>query len=575
MSLSSILNTTSAALSNVDFQISVSNANIANASDTSYSRKVANVTSLSSTLLLTSSTTTRVANSFLTNTVVSTGADAARDQAVNDILQNYDNALGSTTDGNDISSQLTALQTALTNIAGQGSDASSKGQLISAASTLAAGVRDLSSTIQSLRTSANSEISDTVSDINTQTSQIDTLNHQIVAMQAQGQDVSNLEDQRDAALQTLSQDIGVTYYVTPQNTMQVFTSQGDLLVGDNAMPLSYSSSSSLSPGASYPSGISGIMLAGKDITTSITSGKIDGLINLRDQILPGEQAKLDTLSQGLISAVNTVTNAGTAYPPPTSLTGATQVSAADAITGSGNLTVTLTNSTGVVQSTQSIDLSSVSSVQDVLDQLNAIPGLSAQINAQGQLAISSTNGDGVALSGGTLTGPAATSGAGVSSYFGLNNLFTGTGASDIAVNSALIGNSSLLPTAQLNTSATAGQVAVASGDTSNVDALTNALSGLQTFPAAGGFAAQTTSLSSYATAFVSSAANLISNASTTSQTSQATFTAAQGRLQNLTNVNTNEELANLQTLEQQYQANAQMISTVRTMFSTLLQMMQG
>src|ERR1700756_2093997 len=132
MSLSSILNTTSAALSNVDFQISVSNANIANASNTSYSRKVADVTSLSSTLLLTSSTTTRVANTFLTNTVVQTGADSARDQAVNDILQNYDSALGSTTDGNDISSQLTALQTALTNISGQGSDASSKGQLISA-----------------------------------------------------------------------------------------------------------------------------------------------------------------------------------------------------------------------------------------------------------------------------------------------------------------------------------------------------------------------------------------------------------------------------------------------------------
>ena len=93
--------------------------------------------------------------------------------------------------------------------------------------------------------------------------------------------------------------------------------------------------------------------------------------------------------------------------------------------------------------------------------------------------------------------------------------------------------------------------------------------------AAGSFPAQTTSLQSYAAAFVSSAANLISTASATSQTSEATFTAAQTRLQNLTTVNTNEELANLQTLEQQYQANAQMISTVRTMFSALMQMMQA
>ena len=192
MSLSSILNTASAALSNVDFQISVGNANIANASNTGYTRKIADVTSLSATLLLTSSSTSRVTNTFLTNTVLSTSADAQRDQAINTILQNYDQALGSTTNGDDVSSELTKLQTALTNISGQGADASSKGQFVSAASTLASGIRSLSSTIQSLRTDANSQISDTVADINTQTAQIATLNQQIVAAQSQGQDVSNL-----------------------------------------------------------------------------------------------------------------------------------------------------------------------------------------------------------------------------------------------------------------------------------------------------------------------------------------------------------------------------------------------
>ena len=576
MSLSSILNTASAALSNVDFQISVGNANIANASNTGYTRKIADVTSLSATLLLTSSSTSRVTNTFLTNTVLSTSADAQRDQAINTILQNYDQALGSTTNGDDVSSELTKLQTALTNISGQGADASSKGQFVSAASTLASGIRSLSSTIQSLRTDANSQISDTVADINTQTAQIATLNQQIVAAQSQGQDVSNLEDQRDTALQSLSADVGVSYYITPQNTMQVFTGSGDLLVGDSAMPLSYTSSSALSSGATYPGSINGIMLAGKDITPTINTGKLAGLITLRDTTLPSEQAKLDSLSQGLIAAANTASNAGSAFPPPSTLTGSNTVAAGDPITGSGALTVTLTDATGKATSTQTIDLSGVATVQDVVDKLNAIPNVTAQIDAQGRLSISTANGNGVALAGGALqaagsTGPAAS----VSAYFGLNNLFTGTGAGDIAVNPALVNNPSLLPTATLDTTAGIGQVAVASGDTTNVDALSKALTGQQSFAAAGSFPAQTTSLQSYAAAFVSSAANLISNASATSQTSEATFTAAQTRLQNLTTVNTNEELANLQTLEQQYQANAQMISTVRTMFSALMQMMQA
>jgi flagellar hook-associated protein 1 FlgK len=51
------------------------------------------------------------------------------------------------------------------------------------------------------------------------------------------------------------------------------------------------------------------------------------------------------------------------------------------------------------------------------------------------------------------------------------------------------------------------------------------------------------------------------------------FSTAQSRMQNLTNVNTDEELAQLTSLEQQYQANAQMITTVRALFSALMQMM--
>jgi flagellar hook-associated protein 1 FlgK len=51
------------------------------------------------------------------------------------------------------------------------------------------------------------------------------------------------------------------------------------------------------------------------------------------------------------------------------------------------------------------------------------------------------------------------------------------------------------------------------------------------------------------------------------------FGAAQSRLQNFSNVNTDEELAQLTALEQQYQANAQMITTARALFDALQKMM--
>jgi flagellar hook-associated protein 1 FlgK len=573
MSLSGILNTAAAGIDATDYKIAVSNANLVNAGDTTYSRKVANVPIVAPNTPLSNATVTRVADAYLTRTTAQTSADASRDQAINDVMQSYDAALGDTSDGNDVSSRLTALQSAITNLTAQGADASSKSQVVSAASQLAITVRGLSSTIQSLRSQADQDIGSTVDEINNATAQIDSLNRQIVAAQSSGGDTADLEDQRDAALQTLSSDIGVTYYVGPDDRMQVFTTSGDLLVGSQANPISYTTTTTLSAQATYPGAISGITLGGKDITTDLTTGKLAGLVTLRDQTLPSEQSKLDALSQGLISAANAASNAGTAYPPPSSLTGTRTVSASDVFSATGTLRVAVTDSSGTVTATQDIDLSGISTVQDLANALSAVPGLTAQVDSQGHLALSTASGQGVALAdiGVQVTG----GGTSVSGYFGLNDLFTGTGAGDIALNSAIASDPNRLPTATLSTASglAAGQIGVASGDTSNADALSQALNAQQSFPAAGDFAAQTTSLTSYAASFVSSAAQLVSDSSAKASASEATFTAAQTRLQNTTNVNTDEELANLSNLEQQYQANAQMIATVRTLFSALMTMM--
>jgi flagellar hook-associated protein 1 FlgK len=573
MPLSAILNTAMAGLNVSDYKIATANANVANAGDTNYSRKIATVAPLSTDVLLSSGSVTRVADAYLTRAVTTSSADASRDQAISDALQSYDSALGDTSQGDDVASRLNALETALTNLDAQGADASSRGSVVSAASQLASGLRDLSGTIQSLRNQANAGIGSTVTEINSAASQIDALNRQIVATQSSGGDVADLEDQRDAALQTLSADLGVTYYVTPDNRMQVFTSSGDVLVGAQAVPLSYTTSSSLAASAAYPGQISGIVLAGQDITSQLNAGKLAGLVSLRDQILPDEQSKLDSLSQGLIAAANTASNAGTAYPPPSSLTGATVVAPGDAFSATGTLRVAVTDSTGVVQSVQDIDLSGLSTVQDVVSALNGVPGLSAQINAQGQLTLSTASGQGVALA--DIGASVQPNGQGVSAYFGLNNLFNGTSASDIAINAQVANDPTKLPTAALSTASglAAGAIGVASADTTAADALSAALTKPRSFAAAGGFSAQTTSLQSYVTAFVSSAAQKIAGASDAASSSQATFQAAQTRLDNTTNVNVDEELANLQSLEQQYQANAQMIATVRTLFTALMTMM--
>lgn len=576
MSLSVILNTAAAALSNTEFKIAVTNTNVANASDTSYSRKVVSSDAISATAALTNSTTTRVADAYLTKLTVSSAAASARDQAISSALTTYDAALGSVDGGDDLSSRLQDFQTTLANLSTSGADSASKAKAVAAATTLAGTIQALSSTVQSLRTQANGDIASTVQEINASTSTIATLNRQIVATQASGGDTTDLEDQRDAALQTLAGDIGVSYFVDADNRMQVYTSSGDLLVGEQASALSYTAASTLSGSATYPDQIPGIMLGGRDITTSVASGKLGGLITLRDDTLVQEQAKLDALSSALISAANGVTNSGSAYPPPSSLQGVATVDPSAALSGSGSLRVAVTDAGGAVVSSTDLDLASYATVGDLVTALNGVSGLSAQLDSQGRLQIQTTDSSqGVALA--DLGAGVGSSGSGVSAFFGLNDLFTGSSAADIAVNPAIADAPDRLPTGALSTASTlgVGDIAVASGDTTVSDGLSAAFTASRTFTAAGDLPTSSTSLQSYATDLVSSAANVISSASDAADASSAVFAAAQSRLQNFSNVNTNEELAQLTALQQQYEANAQMITTVRTIFQALVTMMQA
>jgi flagellar hook-associated protein 1 FlgK len=574
MSLSSILTTASAALTNAEYQIALTNQNVANASDTSYSTKTAQLATVTDTLAVSSATTTRAADTFLSQAVNSAATASGYDAAISSSLQSYDAALGTVGSGNDLSSLLTGLQSALTGLSASPSSAAAKASVISSAGQLAQAVSGLSSTIQSLRTQANTDIGSTVTEVNASLDQIAALNSQISSGAAQGADVTNLEDQRDAALQTISGDIGITYYTNANNQVQIYTTAGQALLGDTVHHLSYTDSSSLGAQSTYPASISGIMLDGADITTSITTGKLGGLIQLRDTTLVGEQQKLDTFATALVSQANTASNAATAFPPPAQLTGDKTVAATDPFSASGTLRVAVVSSSGAVTATQDLNLSSYSTVSDFMAGLNGVPGVSASINASGQLVIAATgSGTGVALADmGAAVGP---SGVGVSDYFGLNDIFTGSDSTDIAVNSTLSANPSALPTAALSTAAglAVGAAALSSADTTLADSLRSALTANIAFPGAGSLSAQTTSLQAFAATVVSDAASVVSSASSRADSSSALLSAATTRLQNLTTVNTDQEMALLTNYQQQYQANAQLISAERTLFSTLLTMM--
>jgi flagellar hook-associated protein 1 len=185
------------------------------------------------------------------------------------------------------------------------------------------------------------------------------------------------------------------------------------------------------------------------------------------------------------------------------------------------------------------------------------------------------SGDGVSIN--EMTSSVGSSSEGFSDYFGLNDLLTGTSASNIAVRSDLLSGSAALPTSTLSSSSTltTGSSVLSSGSQTVVNNLYSALTGSTSFAAAGGLAATTGTFANYAASIVSYAATQASTASsnyTAKETAQSTYSSS---LSSESGVNLDQESARLSSLQNEYSAASELITTIEQMFSSLISAMQA
>lgn len=561
MSLTGALANASAALTTSQYQVALSTTNVANADTDGYTTKTYSATSQTSVLALSTGELSRVTDAYLQKSLIVSSASAGYAETVDSYMSRYDTLLGDTSSDGDIASLTSALVTDITNLA-SGTGDTDAAAVVSAASELADGLRALSSGIQDLRTDADAAIATTVDEINTLLQEIDSLNDQIVAGQG---DVTSLQDARDTALQSLSGFISVTSYTDSSGRLNLYTG-GQMLVGTTVSTLSFTASGTVSADSTYPDSLSGISINGRDVTSSLTGGELGALIALRDEILPAEQDALDSLATTLISALNTAASTGAASTPG-SLTSTTAVTASTPLSLTGTLDVVQTTTAGVATAIDEIDLSSITTVGELVDALNGVSGITASIT-DGKLTISSSSGGVVLDSSAALTD----TGESLSDWMGFNHIFSGDSAANIRVTSALAADPSLLATSSLDTSAAVGQTAVASGGVGGATALLDALNEDRDFGASGNLSARNRSLADYATDILSSAATTISTASSTATSATALRDGYANSLSNATGVNLDEQTALVSLYQQQYEISAQLMSAIQDMYDALISM---
>ncbi|SME96917.1 flagellar hook-associated protein 1 FlgK [Tistlia consotensis] len=568
-SLGSATSAAFSALQAASYGMKVTSANVANASVEGYTAKTAALSTQVTDGLATGVTATTGGagvDAALVRSIASASAAAGASAVASTALDGLVDLLGSASDSNDLASLISDLGTAASDLQLYPESQSSKASFLSAADALAERLNALSDGVQQARADADQGIEDGVDQANALLEKIDGYNRQIAEKTAQGESTDDLEDLRRSALVELSGVMDVTYFTNSSNELQIYTGSGTALLTSTVHELSYSAAGSVTSATSF----GGITVDGKDITGEIDGGSIGGNIALRDETLPEVQAELDSLAQALGDTLNAVTNAGSAYPAPSSLTSSGTLGASDALSGSGTVRILLTDSDGTVDQVLDLDLSGLSTVQDLIDSVDAVEGLSASI-VDGKLVLSADDASqGVALV--ALDGTLGGDGDSLSGYFGFNDLFTGSDAQSIAVNADWLDDPSLLPTGTGSDSASlaAGDSALSSGDTTTVDAVLAQLDASLDFAAAGALGGVSESLSDYAADIVSQVALAASNADDRVTLDSTLLDSQQESFSNSYGVSLDEEALAMSAYQDAYSAASTLISTLQEMFQALL-----
>lgn len=305
MGLNSALSIAAGGLANINRQFALISQNVANAATPDYAVEVSNQQALTADgvgMGVQTGPATIQIDQALQTSVLRQNATVTGLQTTQTALQAIDSVLGTPGSGSDIGSLLGNLQDSFSTLLTDPGNQTQQSSVVSAATTLAQGINALSNTYATQRQGAQNDLESAVTTLNSTLATIGQLSNEIIALKPTNQSTADLENQRNAAVQTLSQLLPVKTVEQPNGDLSIFTSTGlTLPTRDGATPFSMASSST--PAGSYHpgGGIAGIMLGGTDVTNQMTGGQMGADITLRDTTLPTDQAELDEFAQGLSS----------------------------------------------------------------------------------------------------------------------------------------------------------------------------------------------------------------------------------------------------------------------------------
>jgi flagellar hook-associated protein 1 FlgK len=188
---------------------------------------------------------------------------------------------------------------AVNDLANTPTDTATRQALLGKATSLTSTYKSLASQFGQLDQQVNQQIAGTVTEINSYTKSIANLNAQIQKAYADGGVPNDLLDARDAVVQQLSADVGVSVVTQDDHSINVFIGNGQSLVtGTTSFDLS-------TAGNAYdPLRTEVVSPGGTVISSQIGSGALGAMIDFRSNVLDPARNQLGRAAIGLASVFN-------------------------------------------------------------------------------------------------------------------------------------------------------------------------------------------------------------------------------------------------------------------------------
>ena len=309
MGLDDALSAATSGLANVGLQFAVLSQNVTNASTPDYAAEVTTQTSLDAGgegYGVQTGPATRTLNLALQAGAFEQDGIVAGLATQQTALKQVDAVQGTPGQGTDLSSLLGKLQDQFSTLGNDPSNSTQQSAVVSAAQSLTQQINALAGSYTNARQSAQDTVVADAATLNSSLATIGQLSTQITQLRAAGASTADLENQRDTAMNGLSQILDVKFLEKSNGDMLVMSASGLSLPTTGSPPPFAASSATLGASAYYPGGgVPEITLDGTDVTTQLTGGSLGAAINLRDTVLPTFQGQLDEFSETLATRFDT------------------------------------------------------------------------------------------------------------------------------------------------------------------------------------------------------------------------------------------------------------------------------